>query len=181
MVCFEHFEDDRFKRKNKSELKAGAIPTIIKPIESIEPAAPAVVDFGGNGTESEFVEEIEVAEHVEHMNMVSSDCTFNQTIATIGTIATAISPISTEDQSDFNSQCKACIQKDFLINKQSDEIRELRQKLKKANNKIWYLKNTKEKLDTAFSELQKQQLLNEELCNALEVIKQTITYKLIII
>lgn len=76
---------------------------------------------------------------------------------------------STQSIVTNDKKCGACIRKDYVIWEQKETIRDLRKKLKKANDKIWYLENIKRKLDTAFSELKKQNLLNEELCKVLEV------------
>lgn len=65
--------------------------------------------------------------------------------------------------------CKVCKVKDELIELKEVQIRTLRNKLKKAQNKVYYLETIKRKLDTAFSELKKKSVFNEAICTAMEV------------
>lgn len=162
-VCFEHFEDDRFKRKNKSELKADAIPTIIElaePIPTLASATSRSDTVAENSIEPEFFDEMD---GINGCAKQISDCLSNEVIVTIATVP-AVRPVPTT-----RSQCQECKKRGYLISKQQDEIRELRMKLKKANAKIYYLDSTKRKLETAFSEMKQEKLINEELSKSLEV------------
>lgn len=67
------------------------------------------------------------------------------------------------------SQCEFCQPKDSLIVQKDEQIRDLRKRLLKAQKKIWKIEKTKTKLTDAISSLKDGQLLNEELCMALEV------------
>lgn len=81
----------------------------------------------------------------------------------LSTVATVNSQICS------NTQCMECVMKDSLIEIKDDQIRKLRKTLLKTQKKIWNLQKMKEKLNTAFSELKKKSLIDEELSNALEV------------
>lgn len=158
-VCFEHFEEDRFEVKNKSKLKADAIPTIFDSIKPIEPM-PAVASTSTSSTSDTVAENQIVSEVVDEMEtMLIPNCSSNEIVATV----------TTNSPSHPSSQCQACSKKDHLLREQDYLIKELRKKLKKANTKIWYLENTKLKLKTAFSEMKREQLVTAELCQALEV------------
>lgn len=72
--------------------------------------------------------------------------------------------------------CSECETKNELINKQAQQLRTLRKKLKKANQKIWYLEKVKSKLDSAFAEMKNQRILDENLCNTIEVVHAIFCY-----
>lgn len=59
--------------------------------------------------------------------------------------------------------------KDKLLEEKDSQIKNLRKRLKKAQQKLWYLENVKKKLNSAFLELKKQSLVTEEQCKVLRV------------
>lgn len=61
-------------------------------------------------------------------------------------------------------------EKNDLIAQKDAQIKTLRNQLKKARQKIWYMEKTKKKLDSELSELKKQSLISEEFCETLKVI-----------
>lgn len=156
-VCCEHFNENDFKRKNKTNLRSDAIPTIIvekealKPIETIEPT-PVPISIHSPPD--------------AHRTFDTVDSNLSEAIAMV-----EISH-SQHDQHGPITQCqtcKECVKKDYLIDLQKMKIHDLQIKLKKSNSKIWHLESMKRKLDAAFLKLKKEELLNEELCTALQV------------
>lgn len=81
-----------------------------------------------------------------------------ETIATIATNEIDNGKIYTAN----SAVCDECLKKD-------DIIKELRKKLKRATNKIWYMEKIKRKLDAAFTELKQQQILDDKMCETLLV------------
>lgn len=67
------------------------------------------------------------------------------------------------------SNCMNCLLKDMLIKEQNVQINDLRKRLKKTQQKVWYLEKVKTKLNSALLELKEKSLLNEEQCNDLKV------------
>lgn len=67
------------------------------------------------------------------------------------------------------SNCMNCFLKDMLIEEKNAQIKDLSKRLKKAQQKIWYLEKVKMKLNSALLELKEKSLLNEEQCNDLKV------------
>lgn len=185
-VCVEHFEDDHFKRKNKSELKPHAVPMIRQnssieenqhydvveldvPIESIEPNEALMTNPSSTVelTSPDAVGVLDqscitsITEHIsDHL------CASTPTVATVPTIK---SPNSESHLIIQCNECTECVKKDYIINTQKLEIIHLRKKVNKANEKIWRIEKIRRKLNTPFTELKQKQFLNEELCSELEV------------
>lgn len=65
--------------------------------------------------------------------------------------------------------CDECIKKDALIEIKEAQIRQLRNKLKKAQKKIYYLETVKRKLNSALSDLKKKWLVDEQLLKTLDL------------
>lgn len=155
-VCSEHFKDECFALKNKSRLKPDAVPMILeKPLE--QPNCSAEV-----GTNNE----LGMANMATSPTSPASPSNLARlapaTPATVATTATACSGSS-------RSQCMECQKKDALIAENETEIKNLKNCLKKLQKKVSYLSTIRRKLDTAFSELKEQSLVDEELCRSLEV------------
>lgn len=85
-----------------------------------------------------------------------------------GNIENASSTIENLNGSSLSS-CMKCNLMNNLITQKDAEIKTLRNQLKKARQKLWYIEKVKENLKSEFSELKKQSLVNEELCETLEV------------
>lgn len=175
-VCFEHFEDKHFKRKNKTELKPEAVPIISMIIdeavavtnstESIE-SKNTQGQFSNNSIEfssSQFTDTVDsCTNNANNATELISDCEYRSE-AIFGEAKIA------DCQLNLNSgTCEKCAWKDQKISEKEDHIQRLRKELKNAKNKIYYLENTKRKLTEAFSELKQQQLINEEISKNLEV------------
>lgn len=179
-VCFEHFGDEHFERKNKSILKPHAVPIITQSstgstIEENQNNNAHELNYSVDSTNEVLIANASSAINssgaidilgdctAEHISNCSSSGSSIPTVATVATVAT------TESQSHLKTQCEECVKKDYLVNKQKLEILHLRKKVKQANEKIWNLEKMKRKLDAAFSELKQQKLLDDELCKSLEV------------
>lgn len=61
--------------------------------------------------------------------------------------------------------------KDDQIDQLKTQIQTLKNKLQTAQKKVSYLEKVKRNLDTAFSDMKKQNIINEEDCKFLEVIR----------
>lgn len=144
MICSEHFDDDDFKRKNKTELKAKAIPKLYK--NQQDPHIPSCSSIGLNSLN----------------DLHDPDVT---TEVTAGTVETA--EISGNECQ--NSECKSCQKKDKLIKVKEMRIKHLSQILNKNRTKIFHLERTKYKLNMTLSEMKERHLLNADLLKALEV------------
>lgn len=68
------------------------------------------------------------------------------------------------------SSCVRCKLKDELLTEKDAQIKTLRDQLKKARKKIWYIEKTRKKLNSEFSVLKEKSILNEKICETLEVI-----------
>lgn len=156
-LCFEHFESECFERKNKSRLRVGAIPTIemansndqIAPNSSLVSPTVAIASSNDNiDPPSSPMSSI-----IEKTNSTDQNAIHSSELSP--TIAIA--------------QCKECRKKDALINERNIEIQSLHKSLLKAQKRNWYLESIKRKLNTAFSDLKKQSLVDEELSKSLEV------------
>lgn len=169
LVCVEHFEDDQFKRRNKTELKPHAVPIVTKHIEKIQ--NDDVLE--SNDAIESLVESIEVsATSTSVASDTNNDQSSNNVIKSIQSsqaVEILDSCVTEHIPNRSSTPCKDCVKKNYTINKQQEEIEQLRKKLREANAKISYSEKTRRKLDITISELKKQQLLNEELCNSLEV------------
>lgn len=67
------------------------------------------------------------------------------------------------------SNCKECTLKEDLIKQKDAQIKDLRNRLKKTQRKLWYLQKVKEKLNKAFLKIQNESIANEELYKYIEV------------
>lgn len=153
-VCFEHFESDDFKRNDKTVLEPHAVPKVVTAAQN-----PSIQENRNSNT-------------LELNDPDDSISAFQECSST-----------SVDDSVDGNNsqiplitQCTQCVkkeylisEKDYIISEKDEEIKELHKKLKKANAKIWYLEKIKRKLDSAFSELKQQKLLDENMYETLEV------------
>lgn len=81
----------------------------------------------------------------------------------------SLPPLSIAIATQKLSECEKFRREDELINGKDAEIRKLRKKLQKAQQKIWYLEKVKQKLDKRLSDLMEQTIINEELFRQLEV------------
>lgn len=150
-VCSEHFCENDFKRKNKSELKKGSVPTIFKAIEqdnndAREPNRPTQLNdkIERNG-HNEVDDTRESIDHIEHNDSHQMD--------------------------DFigNVQCTSCNRKDVLIENYERQIEKLKKDLKSARNKAYYLESVKKKLSTILSQMKEDKLIDDKLLKSLEV------------
>lgn len=163
-ICFEHFEDHDFKRKNKTGLKPHAVPKV-----TIEPQNHSIQNDNVS-------DEILEANDQFLSNDIELSSSQAVSIFDISTEADAHTEISATDAPNIAecqpTNCEECVKKDYLLITKCEKIEELRRKLKKANTKIWYLETMKRKLGKSLSELKQQGILNEKAYKALEVRKQ---------
>lgn len=68
-----------------------------------------------------------------------------------------------------SDNCNECKLKGELIEKQKEQINCLRKRLRKAQNRAFYLNSTKKQLTHTLSELKEQNLIDEKLSKALQV------------
>lgn len=180
MICRNHFETECFARTNKSALRIDAIPTKngLSPLSNIG-KADAVNDNDQIG--DEIPSTIEIVNSNDQIGAeISSTIAIVDSNDQIGDeISSTIAIVNSNDRIVLNShevsptipkdQCKNCRIKDALIEAKDLEIQQMRKQLLKTQKKVWYLETVKRKLGTAFLELKKQSLVNEELSNILEV------------
>lgn len=182
-VCFEHFENECFKRKDKSRLSADAVPTIFEtqPKLSTEANSDDVCDMPDIDISSDVscltsavaVVKLNESHCSDGSDQIASPASSSVPFQIASFSSTRSTPSSTiaivNNQSCSNTQCKECVLKDDLIEAKEAQIKKLRSNLIKAQKKVWYLESVKRKLNTAFSELKKQSLVDEELSRNLEV------------
>lgn len=190
-VCFDHFEKKCFARSDRSGLRADAVPTIFEryldsspptiatansaekmasPVSHSSPPliSPTVARSNRSRLRANAVPTI----FGSHLS--SSPPSISPTVAIANSssqIFLSPPPLSSTVAlaGCFSSQCEECLKKDELIQIKDAQIRTLRNKLRKEKKKTWHLEVMKQKLQTAFSELKKQSLIDEELSRALEV------------
>lgn len=135
-VCADHFENECFAKQNKTVLKPNAVPTINVNSQSCSTIATAY-DMAND---------------------------HNYCVLGPPTSPPPEESVQSFDQreSTSSSHCNECIIKDELIELKDNQIRTLRNKLLKKQKKVWQLETINKKLNTAFSQLKKQFLINEE-------------------
>lgn len=104
--------------------------------------------------------------HIFDENQNSENATNNN-----AHLHSSLSPVATtaEDMQAENQECMESKMKDELIEMKDVQIKNLQNRLKKAQKKIWYLENVKKKLNDTLSGLKRTNLINEELHKKLEV------------
>lgn len=125
LICFEHFEDRHFKRRNKTELKPDAVPTIF--LHRLDPSGVSTINFDDNNND-------EIYQTQRKITPASSMASNASVAATVDAASCNV---------HLTLQCTACDMRDRLINEKESQIRELRKKLLKAQQKNWYLEKTK--------------------------------------
>lgn len=148
-ICNQHVKDE-YMSKNKCRLKVIA--------------SPATVSGRQNGQNDQHIENDIAAITNSFASMTPLDPTLSASSSTIARVE------------NVENECHKCIEKDNRITSLEAEISALKQKLNGANKKISYLKKTKNNLDTAFTDLKKQNVINEEQCKLLEVIYRFFHY-----
>lgn len=105
--------------------------------------------------------------HIFDENHENSENTTNNSAH----LHSSLSPVATtaEAMQAENQECMECKMKDELIEKKDVQIKNLQNRLKKAQKRIWYLENVKKKLNVTLSGLKRINLINEELYKKLEV------------
>lgn len=147
-VCNKHFKDE-FMNKNKTRLLANAAPTFnISAVSTIQLAisrAPKAIEvIDENEAFEAFIEE-EVVEELEEAG--------NQSIP------------------EISSTCRKCEEREKVLKCKDEEIRSLKNELKKAKKKVWYLETTKRNLRAALTNMKKEKIIDEEQFKLLEVIR----------
>lgn len=126
-ICAEHFEETCFKRKDHSELKPNSVPSKLNSDISV-PSLPSYDEPVG---------------HIFDENHENSENTTNNSAH----LHSSLSPVATtaEAMQAENQECMECKMKDELIEKKDVQIKNLQNRLKKAQKRIWYLENVKKK------------------------------------
>lgn len=153
-------------------MKPHAVPIVTKHIEKIQ--NDDVLE--SNDAIESLVESIEVSTTSASVSSDTNNDQFSnnaiksiQSSQAVEILDSCVTEHISNRSNHSSTPCKDCVKKNYAIDKQQEEIKQLRRKLREANAKISYLENTRRKLDITISELKQQQLLNEELCNSLEV------------
>lgn len=94
----------------------------------------------------------------------------SQVIATILSANGSNAINAADNQIRTGSKCTECKTKDILIDLKLAQIKKLRKRLQKVQQKNWYMEKTKRKLSSAFSKMKEERLLNAELCKVIEVL-----------
>lgn len=168
-VCFQHFEEIDFKRKDKSRLKPNAVPKIFEQEQAME------AENAENNNVMRIIGINESSASYNYAELIPSGA--NETVETNSCGNTTISSNTQEIQTSAVAaveknerlQCKSCNIKDEVINEKENQIRYLRKSLRKFKRKVWNLEKIKLKLNSTLSEMTKKQLLNADLYEALEV------------
>lgn len=181
MICADHFEDECFNslhQKGRIELKPGSVPT--KHPNNGQNSTNADIDSEKNDTIAVASVPSPILPASLSIAAISSSLekvTFSDTqiipsllsktnvSLTIATAATAETAAATSNQ----NCCMNCCLKDKLIDEKDLQIKNLRKRLKKEQQKLWHLEKVRKKLNTAFLELKNKSLMNEEQCNVLRV------------
>lgn len=150
-VCVEHFEDKYFKRRNKTELKLNAIPTIF-----IDHCLP-----GPSTDDLQFCSIPTVAINTDNKSENSDDG--------IDILDTVYDTDDTTSSKSGLVACKLCKSKDLTIEEKGKIISFLRKQLKSTKSKVAYLEKTQLKLDKTLKDMRQAELINTELCKSLEV------------
>lgn len=186
-VCFEHFEEYHFKKKNKTGLKPHAVPKVSinsqsdsiqkNPNDNINVSAEILeendqcsindIELSSSQTGDTLDVSIEADAYVEVLRATTTGITECHP----ANKSTILTDNSANSHLHLLTNCENCVKKDYLISTRDDTIKELRKKLQKANSKIWYLETVKRKLSKTLSELKQQELLDEEAFEALQVKK----------
>lgn len=174
-VCCEHFQEKDFRRKNKSELKKGSVPTIFEiwepniaawnSMHSPQPLQHLQAEKNENIIRSEdpstSQEGQEVAESTElSESNINSAARDNED---------RINPLNHRFK-----QCSLCCMKDELIEKYKNKIEKLEKKLLSARNKAYFLEKVKQKLTNTLSEMKQNKLIDEKQWETLKVTVATV-------
>lgn len=156
-VCCEHFQDENFKRKNKSELKKGSVPTIFKICE------PNLTTYNSNHSpQPQPPQPLQQSQTDFEENTISSEIP-----PTAQVTAELSQPIN--ENICLNHQCLSCYKKDELIEKYEIKIEELKKKLISARNKAYFLEKVKQKLNNTLLEMEQNKIINKKQWENLEV------------
>lgn len=106
-----------------------------------------------------------------HISFVNENTYESESPEQTNNISTPTSPtcIHVNNVNDASQGCVDCKMKDELIEKKSEQIKLLQEKLRKCQRKVWYLENVKKKLTTTLLGLKRISLVNEDLLKVLKV------------
>lgn len=183
-ICNKHFKDEHMN-KAKTRLFPNAAPTIWDVSKNIGTADRISFPLSICTTITRAEPELKKSNQNLNIDDDGTDGTTNHIdlMDTMHTFTPPSSPLSpalpsTTAMADTtkiakrtekicsNSQCMA---KDVQIDRLQAEIRLLKNKLVKVQRKVSYLQRIKRNLDSAFSDMKKQNIINEERCKLLEV------------
>lgn len=145
-VCAEHFVNEDFRRKNKTELKPKSIPSVFNVAQNAENKELERLNF--------------------EVTQVFCSTSSDSDLAT-NSVAIEHSPVS--DNNDDTKYCANCNSNEVIIDKLEHKINVLENQLKTIRNKAHYLQSVNDKLSDILSATRKQQLIDDKMCKSLEV------------
>lgn len=160
-VCNKHIKDE-YMNKNKNRLLSKAAPAMFseevgKNNQISSPLSTTIATIGTKSDQNVEKDVIDITESFASLASLSPAFLEPSTPSTSSTIVGA-------------NPCEQCMKKDDRIDSLEAEIRLLKHKLQCANKKVSYLKKVRNKLEIAFSDMKKQNIINEDQCKLLEVI-----------
>lgn len=199
MICADHFEDEcinRFKSKGKVELslKPNSVPTK-NPNNKVDADEIEMENGETASTSSELAQNLgippsqivpptskkgkkssKMAAVISHDLSDLTNITSaleNFTISDIPSPSSTTShvPLTAETVTTTGDQncCMDCRMKDELLENKDAQIKDLRKRLKKMQQKSWHSVKVKEKLNSTLLELKTQSVMNEEQLKVLKV------------
>lgn len=188
-MCQEHFEEDLFLRKTKNQisLKPNSVPTkspnnmgneigietatvddAVDIVATVPEEAPAATSSDKNTTvtASSSLPSATLSESSGVAAVISAleNITISKRpeIREIPSPSSHILSIAPANDNENCSKCKNCLLKDELIEEKNAQIKSLRRRLKKAQEKVWHLEAVKKKFNSTILELKENSFLNEE-------------------
>lgn len=186
LICEEHFEDDLIeRRRNTFVLKPNSVPTknsnnmtnaandneietttVDDAVDSVDTvqADNNTVSTSSLLLSAKLPESTTVAAVTSALEKVKiserASCTGSHVPSTV---AAAASTRAAENESgSIDPKCVNCVLKDEMIEAKNEEIKCLRIRLKKSQEKVWHLEGVKKKLKAALLETKEKLFLNEE-------------------
>lgn len=147
-ICIDHFAETDFLRNDKhhTKLKPNAIPKLSKTVDSQCIEENELIEIGATGATHSPENEV-----LSSCNCVRCEEKDLQMI---------------EMDIKHRAEMRKCEEK---INNMDLKIKNIKKRLKKVNNKAYYLETTKVKLDQTIIDLKKENLLSNEARNTLQV------------
>lgn len=146
-ICIDHFEETDFLRNDKhhTKLKPNAIPKLSKTVYS------------------QCIEENELIE------IGSTQSPENELLSSCNCVQCREKDLQINEMNiKHQAEMRKCEEK---FSKMDLKIKDIKKRLKKINNKAYYLETTKVKLDQTIIDLRKENVLSNEARNTLQVLR----------